>query len=104
MTEDFAVIKLGPKQEIIKKGDEISVAKLDASLKDKKVIEEVLLISKSGKVEVGTPFVKGAKVEVQIISQDQGEKVEKRTFKAKARERRHIGSRQKFTTIKILSI
>jgi large subunit ribosomal protein L21 len=104
MKQDFAVIKIGPRQEIVSKGDEILVSRIDAKANDKRVFEEVLLLKKGEKIEVGTPNVAGAKVEYQVLGEEKGEKVEKEVYKAKSRYRRHVGARQTYTKIKILSI
>lgn len=72
--------------------------------KAKITLDQVLLTNKAGKVEVGQPLVKSAKVEAVIIEQTRGPKVRKETFKAKSRERRSIGHRQPLTKIKIVKI
>ncbi len=104
MTTDFAVVKINNKQELVRKNEEILVQKIDGEPKTKLTFDQVLLVHKSNKTEIGAPVVKNAKVEAQIVEQTKGPKVEKMTYKSKARERRHVGHRQQLTKIKILSI
>jgi len=104
MSKDFAIVKIQGKQEMVAKGDEILVNRMELEPKAKVSIEEVLLTQKGDKIEIGTPFVKGAKVEMQVIEKTRGPKVSKKVFKAKARYRRHVGHRQDLTKLKVLSI
>lgn len=101
---DFAIIKLSGAQELVKKGDEIVVNRLQGNVRDKLTFEEVLLTSKKGKIDVGTPTVKGAKVQATIVEHLKGQKVRKKIFKAKARYRRHVGHRQAQTKLLITNI
>lgn len=101
---DFVIVKIGNSQEIVKKGDEILVHKITGEPKTKLTFDQVLLKRTGEKVQVGTPVVKNAIVEAVIVEQTKGKKVQKRTYKAKARQRRHIGHRQNLTKIKIAKI
>lgn len=94
----FAVIKTGGKQYKVSKGDVIKVEKLDA---DKKVsFDEVLMVDD----KIGTPFVKGAKVEGEIIDNIRDKKV--LIFKKIRRHnyRRKKGHKQHLTVVKITDI
>ncbi|KKQ34441.1 MAG: 50S ribosomal protein L21 [candidate division WS6 bacterium GW2011_GWA2_37_6] len=104
MKDDFVVVKIGKSQEIVKKGDEVLVHTISGEPKTKITLDQVLMSFKGGKVELGKPFIASAKVEAIILEQTKGEKVRKETFKAKSRERRHVGFRQSLTKIKIEKI
>jgi large subunit ribosomal protein L21 len=75
-------------------------------LRDPKKIEaEVLLISDEGKVKVGKPTVKDAKVALKIVTEEvKGEKLYIRKFKAKSRYRRKTGFRPKYTKLLVQKI
>ena len=96
----FAIIKTGGKQFKVQKDDVLAVDKLEGKTGDKVVLEEVLMVD--GKV--GTPTVKGASVDAQIIRQVRDEKV--LVFKKKRRHgyKRKNGHRQQLTLIKIVDI
>ena len=96
----FAIIKTGGKQFKVKKDDVLAVDKLEGKAGDKVAIKEVLMVD--GKV--GTPIVKGASVDAEIIRQVRDEKV--LVFKKKRRHgyKRKNGHRQQLTLIKIVDI
>ncbi len=110
----LAVIKTGGKQYLVAPGQKIKIEKLDkpasvettAGKKEESeiVFDEVLLLQKGNKLEIGTPLVKDAKVIGKIIKQGKNKKVI--IFKFKAKTRRHIkkGHRQPFTEVEITKI
>lgn len=111
----LAIIKTGGKQYIVKPGDKLKIEKLDPpspkasdgqSEKDNSevIFEEVLLLDKSNKVQIGTPFVKGAQVTAKILKQGKGDKVIVFKYKAKKRYSRKIGHRQPYTEVEITGI
>jgi large subunit ribosomal protein L21 len=100
----LAVIKTGGKQYIVEPGTKLKVEKLEKSEGETIVFSDVLLTEDNGKVEIGSPIVKGAKVEAKILKQDKFEKVIVFKYKPKKRYKRKIGHRQPFTEIEILSI
>ena len=96
----FAIIKTGGKQFKVQKDDVLAVDKLEGKAGDKVTIKEVLMVG--GKI--GTPTVKGASVDAEIIRQVRDEKV--LVFKKKRRHgyKRKNGHRQQLTLIKIVDI
>ena len=66
--------------------------------------DNVLLVDNDGKVAVGTPQVKGAKVTAKVLSHLKGDKVQ--VFKKKRRKGYRVrnGHRQYLTQIQIESI
>ncbi len=68
------------------------------------IFDQVLLLEKQRKVEIGAPFVKGAKVTAKILSQGKGKKIIVFKYKPKTRYQKKAGHRQPFTEIEILKI
>jgi large subunit ribosomal protein L21 len=100
----YAVIKSGGKQYKVSEGDIIEVDRLALKSEDKLVFDEVLLkVSDSG-VKIGTPFLKGEKVEGKLIAEVLGEKIKVSKYKAKVRFRRTTGFRAKLTKVQIEKI
>ena len=66
--------------------------------------EKVLLVDNDGKVAVGTPTVKGAKVTAKVLEHVKGDKVI--VFKKKRRKgyQKMNGHRQQFTQIQVETI
>ena len=100
--DKFAVIRIGGKQYRVTEGQEILVDKLTDT---KKVTPEVLLFVEGDKVEVGTPVLEKAKVAVKVVTElEKGEKIDIFKYKAKARERRHVGFRAQYTRLLVEKI
>ncbi len=104
MTNIFAIIKTGGKQYKVSKGDKIKIEKLNAKVGDKVIFDDVLLVVEKGKVKIGTPKIKGAKVEVKVLKQEKYKKVIIFKYKAKKRYKKKQGHRQPYTEIEIIKI
>jgi len=100
----YAVIKTGGKQHKVSQGDVISIEKVGGSKGETVVFDEVLMVSSGEDVKVGTPFLKGARVEGEIIDQMKADKIN--VFKMKRRKgfKKKTGHRQKLTRMKIKEI
>jgi len=99
----YAIIKNGGKQYKVQEGDFLNLDKLDASPKDKIIVEEVLAVN-AGELSVGTPFVKGAKVELEVVTHGKDKKVI--IYKKRRRKDSKLkkGFRREHTIVKVLSI
>lgn len=107
--DKFAVIRIAGKQYRVTEGQEILVDKLN----DLKIVPEVLLFVDStslklrgtGGVLVGKPLLKEVTVKVKVLKEvEKGEKVDIFKYKAKSRERRHVGFRAQYTRLLIEKI
>jgi len=100
--DKFAVIRIGGKQYRVTEGEEILIDKL---IDAKKVSPEVLLFVDGEKIEIGKPVLTKAKVTVKVLVEvEKGEKIDVFKYKAKSRERRHVGFRAKYTRLLIEKI
>lgn len=102
--EKFAVIKLAGTQLRVKEGNSYEVKKLKGNKGDKVEISEVLLVADGDDTKIGTPYVEGAKVTLEITSQKKGEKVKVFKYKAKSRYRRSYGHRPLITRVLVKKI
>jgi large subunit ribosomal protein L21 len=100
----LAVIETGGKQYLVKPGDKIKVEKIKGKEEDKTTFSQVLLLEKNKKLEIGAPYVKGAKVEAKILSQGKGKKTTILKYKPKTRQKTKKGHRQPFTEVEIVKI
>lgn len=100
----IAVIKTGGKQYLVSPGQKIKIEKLDEKESSKVVFDEVLLLEKNRKIEIGTPLIKGAKVIGKILNQGKAKKVIIFKYKAKKRSKVKKGHRQPYTEVEILKI
>jgi len=99
----YAIIASGGKQHKVAVGDTIYVEKLDVA-EGKKVTFDTLMYSDGKKVQIGTPLVKGVKVEGKVLKQVRGKKVIVFKYKPKKNIRKKQGHRQNYTSVEITSI
>ena len=99
----YAIIKNGGKQYKVQEGDYLNLDLIDASPKDKIVVEEVLAIN-AGELKIGTPFVEGAKVELEVIAHGKDKKII--IYKKRRRKDSKLkkGFRRQFTRVKVTKI
>lgn len=102
----YAVIDLQGHQYIVQEGDEIVVDKVEVDPGKKFDCEQVLLMfTKDEKtVQVGSPFVKWAKVACEVVETKKGEKVQVLKFRRKNRYQRNLGFRPMQSILKIKKI
>ena len=100
----YAIVEIAGQQFKVEKDQQIFVHRLDAEEGSKVDFAKVLLVDNDGKVNVGAPAVKGAKVTAKVVSHVKGDKV--LVFKKKRRKgyQKLNGHRQVFTQITIESI
>jgi len=100
----YAIVKIGGHQYKVAEDQTIFVNRLSSD--DEKVtLDEVLLLKdKKGKVKIGKPTVKGAKVEAKIVEHLKADKVI--VFKKKRRKGYRVknGHRQPITQLQIEKI
>ena len=100
----YAVIEACGKQYKVTKGDVVFFEKLDEEEGKKVTFDKVVLVSDNGKVEVGTPYVKGIKVEGKVVAHGKGKKIIVFKYKPKKNYRRKQGHRQPYTKVEITDI
>ena len=100
----LAVIKTGGKQYIVSPKQKIKIEKLNKKEDSEITFNEVLLLEKNRKIEIGTPLIKGTKVIGKVVSQGKGKKIIVFKYKAKKRYKVKKGHRQPFTEVEITKI
>ena len=90
----YAIIESCGKQYKVAEGDVVFFEKLDAEEGKKVTFDNVILVSDGKDVKVGTPYVKGCKVEGTVVAQGKGPKIIVYKYKAKKNYRRTQGHRQ----------
>ena len=101
----FAVIQTGGKQYKVKASDILKIEKLKNSKPESKVeFNEVLAYGDDKTLEVGSPLVKGAKVEAELMKNSKNRTI--LIFKKRRRQnsRRKNGHRQEYSMIRIEKI
>lgn len=100
----YAIVDIAGKQFKVTKDQSIFIPKQEGESGASVTFDQVLLVDNNGKVSVGTPQVKGAKVSGKILEHVKGDKV--LVFKKKRRKgyKKLNGHRQDFTRIQIENI
>ncbi len=100
----YAIVEDGGKQYRAVIGESIDVDVYPLEVGQEIDMERVLLISDGENVKVGTPFVKGAKIQATVMAQVKGPKIVVFKYMAKERIRTKTGHRQKYTRVRIDAI
>ena len=101
----FAVIQTGGKQYKVKASDILKIEKIKDSKPESKIeFNEILAYGDDNQLEVGSPLVKGAKVEAELLKNSKNRTI--LIFKKRRRQnsRRKNGHRQQYSLIKIKKI
>lgn len=101
---DYAIVRTGGKQYRVSPGDVIDVEKLPTEEGAKVELTDVLLLSQGGIVNVGSPYVQGAKVVGEVEKHGRGKKIVVFKYKNKTRQGTKTGHRQAFTSVRITDI
>jgi len=101
----FAIIQTGGKQYKVKASEILKIEQLE-NLKPESKIEfnEILAYGDDNNIEVGSPLVKGAKVEAELLKNGKNKTI--LVFKKRRRKnsRRKNGHRQLFSLVRIKKI
>ena len=101
----YAIIQTGGKQYKVKSGEILKIEKLPDSKPDTKIeFKEILAYGDNKTIEVGSPVVKGAKVEADLVENGKNRTI--LIFKKRRRQnsRRKNGHRQQYSLIRINKI
>ena len=101
----FAIIKTGGKQYKVQASDILKIEKLKDSKSESKIeFNEILAYGNDKNIEIGSPIIKGAKVEAELMKNSKNRTI--LIFKKRRRQnsRRKNGHRQGYSLIKIKKI
>ncbi|MDE3065395.1 MAG: 50S ribosomal protein L21 [Acidobacteriota bacterium] len=98
----YAVIRVGTSQERVTEGQVVRVDLREGEVGSPVTFEPVLLVD--GDTVVAGPALKGATVTGTLLGEEKGPKIRALTYKAKSRQRRHWGHRQKYSSVEITKI
>lgn len=100
----YAVIATGGKQYRVEKGTVLKVEKIDAEPGSTVQLGEVLLFGDGDNIKVGSPLIKGSKVEAVVEKHGKGDKKVIVKFRRRKHYLRQGTHRQPYTQIKITGI
>lgn len=97
----YAILEHSGKQYLVEEGARIDVDRLSLEVGKSIEFKEVLLVADGKKIEVGSPYVKGAKVKGKVLAHAKGDKLVVFKYKPKQRYRKKQGHRQLLTSVSI---
>jgi len=80
------------------------IDRLNAKEKDKITLEKVLLLKDKNSITIGKPYIKDAKIELEVISHKRDKKIIVYKMRPKKKTRRKMGHRQELTRVMVKSI
>lgn len=80
------------------------IDRLNAKEKDKITINKILLIKDKDNISIGQPYVKNAKIELEVVSHKRDKKIIVYKMRPKKKTRRKMGHRQELTRVMVKSI
>ena len=80
------------------------IDRLNAKEKDKIILEKVLLFKDKDSITVGKPYIKNAKIELEVVSHRRDKKILVYKMRPKKKTRRKMGHRQELTRVMVKSI
>ena len=100
----YAVIAISGTQFKVEENQKLSVDNLNLKEGEKSSTDQVLLTANDDKIKIGTPTVKDALVEFEVLKNYKGEKLTIFKYKSKSRYRKTTGFRPQLSEIKITKI
>lgn len=100
----YAVIISGGKQHRVVEGETLKLEKIEQPTDAKIEFDQVLMVGEGADVKIGAPYVAGAKVTAEVVSQGRHKKVKIIKFRRRKHHMKGAGHRQWFTEVKITGI
>ena len=95
----YAVIESGGKQHRVVTGETLKLEKLDVEAGKKVKFDKVMLVANGDDIQIGTPYVKGAKVSAEVLSHGRADKIKVIKFNRRKNYRPQAGHRSRHTEI-----
>ena len=102
--ELYAIAETSGKQFWFEVNRYYDIDRLDAKEKDKITIEKVLLLKDKNSITIGKPYVKDAKIELEVVDHRRDKKILVYKMRPKKKTRRKMGHRQELTRVMVKSI
>ena len=100
----FAIAEASGKQVLFEVNRYYDLNRIDAKEKEKITLENILLIKENDKISIGKPYIKNAKIELEVISHKRDKKIIVYKMRPKKKTRRKNGHRQELTRVLVQSI
>ena len=102
--ELFAIAETSRQQFWFEENKYYDIDRLNAKEKDKITLEKVLLLKDKNSITIGKPYVKDAKIELEVVAHRRDKKILVYKMRPKKKTRRKMGHRQELTRVMVKSI
>jgi len=100
----YAIINVSGRQEKVEKNGQFTVNRMDGKEGSHVKLSQVMFVKKNNETHIGTPYVKGAHVECDLVSHVRGEKVIAFKYRRRKGYHRKVGHRQDLTLLRVKEI
>ena len=100
----FAIAETSGRQFLFKVNNYYDLDRINAKEKEKITLHNILLIRENNNVTIGTPYIKNAKIELEVMSHLRDKKIIVYKMRPKKKTRRKMGHRQELTRVMVKSI
>ena len=102
--EFYAIAETSGQQFWFEVNKYYDIDRLNAKEKEKITLEKVLLIKDKDSISIGKPYIKDAKIELEVVSHLRDKKIIVYKMRPKKKTRRKMGHRQELTRVMVKSI
>ena len=103
-SEMYAIAETSGQQFWFEVNRYYDIDRLNAKEKDKITLEKVLLLKDQNSITIGKPYIKDAKIELEVVSHTRARKILVYKMRPKKKTRRKMGHRQELTRVMVKSI
>ena len=103
-SELYAIAETSGQQFWFEVNKYYDIDRLNAKEQDKITLEKVLLIKDKNSISIGKPYIKDAKIELEVVSHKRDKKILVYKMRPKKKTRRKMGHRQELTRVMVKSI
>ncbi|THB66920.1 MAG: 50S ribosomal protein L21 [Spirochaetaceae bacterium] len=100
----YAIVEVNGKQYKAVKGEVLEVDRIEAETGSSMTFDTVVMVSDAAKVQVGTPYVKGAKVAATVEDTFKDKKITIFKYKRRKNYSRKQGHRQQLTRLRVTEV
>ena len=100
----FAIAETSGKQVLFQVNRYYDLDRINAKEKEKITLENILLVKEKENVLIGQPFVKNARIELEVVSHKRDKKIIVYKMRPKKKTRKKMGHRQELTRVMVKSI
>jgi len=102
--EKYAIAETSGQQFWFEVDRYYDIDRLNVKEKDKIILEKVLLLKDKDSITLGKPYIKDAKIELEVVSHKRDKKILVYKMRPKKKTRKKMGHRQELTRVMVKSI